>query len=457
MRRVSPVLIVLSLLLAPELRAATPAAGTLSAANPVVTWTGADKPATGASCTAADQCLSGFCVDAVCCDRACSGTCEACSATKKGSGADGTCSSVAAETDPDNECPTEPTSTCGSTGSCNGAGACEKYSNTVICSPAACSGNVVMLPKRCDGNGACVGGGTQVCTDSPCIGGACASPCMIDTDCGDPAYYCKASVCTTKASDGSACDVDHECLSGFCVDGVCCESACSGGVCDACSKQAGSLADGICTLFTDSWCDDGNACTLIDTCQQGACVGSEPVTCAARDACHDVGVCDVATGRCRARAKPDGSPCSEEGQPGTCIDGVCTLSGSGCDSSASGVSGSWGGSQTQAGCFRGAAGGDAGGVPHVEPDGATIGGGGCSASGRGARQDAAPWLVLGLALAFRRRAKRTTAPRSGATATPRAWARNVSPPRRSGSGERLASATRHVEWPARYTRRGMVR
>src|SRR4029079_15256646 len=51
MRRVSPVLIVLSLLLAPELRAATPAAGTLSAANPVVTWTGADKPATGASCT----------------------------------------------------------------------------------------------------------------------------------------------------------------------------------------------------------------------------------------------------------------------------------------------------------------------------------------------------------------------------------------------------------------------
>jgi len=353
------------------------------------------KQATGSSCTAGEQCLSGFCVDGVCCDRACSGTCEACSATKKGSGADGICGSVAAETDPDDECKAEPTSTCGNTGACNGSGACAKYSNTVICSPASCSGNVVMLPKRCDGNGACVGAGTQACIDSPCVAGACATPCTVDTDCGNPTYYCKARGCTMKAGDGSACDAGDQCLTGFCVDGVCCETACNGGSCDACSKQAGSLADGTCTGFTGPSCDDGNACTRVDTCERGTCVGSNTVMCAAEDTCHD-GVCDPANGQCAVQAKLDGDPCWEGDQSGICINGACTAS------------------------VGDAGGGDSGAAPHAEPDAATSGRRGCSASGRGAREDAAPWLMLGLALAFRRRAKSATAPRSAETALPRA-------------------------------------
>ena len=65
------------------------------------------------------------------------------------------------------------------------------------------------------------------------------------------------------------------------------------GVCDpstgVCSTPA--LADG-------TACNDGNACTQVDTCQAGVCVGHNPVVCAPSDQCHVAGVCNVGTGVC---------------------------------------------------------------------------------------------------------------------------------------------------------------
>lgn len=46
----------------------------------------------GTPCTSADMCASGNCVDKVCCDSACTGTCMACD----GTGTVGTCTSVPA-------------------------------------------------------------------------------------------------------------------------------------------------------------------------------------------------------------------------------------------------------------------------------------------------------------------------------------------------------------------------
>lgn len=76
-----------------------------------------EKKSNGDGCTATDQCQSGFCPadDGVCCDAACSGTCEACLVSKTG-GANGTCDFVTNNTDPDAECSGLLT--------CNGAGAC---------------------------------------------------------------------------------------------------------------------------------------------------------------------------------------------------------------------------------------------------------------------------------------------------------------------------------------------
>jgi hypothetical protein len=53
-------------------------------------------------------------------------------------------------------------------------------------------------------------------------------------------------------------------------------------------------------------CDDGDACTLADSCQHGVCAG-EPVVCSLVDACHP-GFCDPNTGACSV---PDGTACAD--------------------------------------------------------------------------------------------------------------------------------------------------
>jgi hypothetical protein len=60
------------------------------------------KP-TGAACAINLECISGHCVDGVCCATACAGLCVACSSAKTGA-ADGTCTDVTPGTDPDDEC-----------------------------------------------------------------------------------------------------------------------------------------------------------------------------------------------------------------------------------------------------------------------------------------------------------------------------------------------------------------
>src|SRR5207247_220296 len=73
-------------------------------------------------------------------------------------------------------------------------------------------------------------------------------------------------------------------------------------------------------------CNDGSACTRADSCQAGMCAGSNPVVCSAKDACHDAGSCDPATGTCSNPAKADGAACSDNlclsGQ--TCTGGTCS-------------------------------------------------------------------------------------------------------------------------------------
>jgi beta-glucanase (GH16 family) len=89
-------------------------------------------------------------------------------------------------------------------------------------------------------------------------------------------------------------------------------------------------------------CDDGNACTLVDTCQAGACIGSVPVVCAPEGACHVAGACDPATGACSTPASPDGTPCSDgDGctQGDTCHEGSCVGAPLACTGAAPGDAG----------------------------------------------------------------------------------------------------------------------
>ena len=275
----------------------------------------------GDSCSAATDCLSNYCVDGVCCDRACTGTCEACTAAKRGTGTNGVCGTIVDGSDPDVECPamtcTAATQENGHT--CNGAGAC-RVTTTTACAPFACDA----------------------------AGKSCLASCTKDADCigGD---WCSGTSCVPKKNAGTKCGAGNECKSTFCADGVCCDKACSGR-CEACvaTKTGVPSSDGTCGFVPDTKDPDddcpGTSCTAATFTEQvcdgaGACRGKTsscaPYACDATGAicakkcsvdgdCGTDGYCAL-TGECAPR-KDKGATCGATNEcklTFTCVDGVC--------------------------------------------------------------------------------------------------------------------------------------
>jgi hypothetical protein len=112
--------------------------------------------------------------------------------------------------------------------------------------------------------------------------------------------------------------------SDFAIDpcaGVTCtalDSCHVAGVCDP--------ASGLCShpnAPDDAGCDDHNACTQIDTCNGGTCMGASPISCTALDPldpCH-VGTCNTSSGACEHPNAPDTTSC--QSGAGTCNGGIC--------------------------------------------------------------------------------------------------------------------------------------
>jgi hypothetical protein len=77
-------------------------------------------------------------------------------------------------------------------------------------------------------------------------------------------------------------------------------------------------------------CNDGDACSAVDVCIAGICIGTERPVCNASDQCHVAGICDPLTGTCSDPPKPDGSAC-EDGivctAADTCSGGICLPGG----------------------------------------------------------------------------------------------------------------------------------
>jgi hypothetical protein len=74
-------------------------------------------------------------------------------------------------------------------------------------------------------------------------------------------------------------------------------------------------------------CDDSDACTQTDLCDgAGACVGGNPVVCTPLDDCHVAGTCDTGTGLCSDPAASDGTGCDDGNTctlTDTCFGGSC--------------------------------------------------------------------------------------------------------------------------------------
>ena len=91
---------------------------------------------TGQTCGAGTECVSGFCVDNVCCgSSSCSGTCMACSNARTGQPS-GTCAAISSG-GADSRCLKAPP--CGFDGMCNGTGACRNTVSGTNCGAASCT------------------------------------------------------------------------------------------------------------------------------------------------------------------------------------------------------------------------------------------------------------------------------------------------------------------------------
>ncbi|WP_437911122.1 MopE-related protein [Sorangium sp. So ce327] len=318
------------------------------------------KKVNGTTCGAARECLSGICVDGVCCDLPCNGACEACTAARKGPGGgpDGACGLIGAGRDPDNECAYQAPTTCGTTGFCSGFGRCEFHAGGTTCASARCSadGLTAFSPGLCDGDGACVDGAGASCGNYRCSAGACLERCGRIEDCA-PTAYCDGERCVTKEDEGQQCSRASDCASGHCVDGVCCDTACTG-TCQACSADKkrygrngqcasvlmGEDPDNECAAQSESTCGMTGVCSGEDSCQLhptgtvcgGASCAADGVTLNQADTCDGQGRCvDAPSASCGPMAcvgatcsttlLANGGPCADgvECASGHCVDGVC--------------------------------------------------------------------------------------------------------------------------------------
>jgi len=297
----------------------------------------------------AEACDDGNTANGDCCSSTCAFETAAtvCRAAANACDVAETCTGMSAMCPPDNKAPNgtvcsdgnacTQTDTC-LAGTCTGA-------NPVVCSASdqchdagTCNTMTGMCsnPAKADGT-AC--NDANLCTQSDtCVAGACtgANPvvCMAMDQCHDVGTCAPATgMCSNPAkmdgaacNDGNACTQLDSCLAGACNGAmpVMCaamDQCHDAGTCDTmtgmCSNPA--KADG-------SSCNDGNACTQTDSCQAGACAGAMPVVCTAMDQCHDVGTCDTATGTCSNPAKADGATCDDGDactQTDTCTAGAC--------------------------------------------------------------------------------------------------------------------------------------
>jgi hypothetical protein len=183
---------------------------------------------------------------------------------------------------------------------------------TDTCTESGCK-HAPLTGDSCDDGNACTQ--LDLCEDGLCVGSSpvtCPAPgvCEDQGECDPETGQCSTPLSTpgTTCDDGDLGTYDDNCS----AEGTC------GGLEVVCPESTPCVTytpngSGTCTatLHNGATCDDGNACTQVDTCDEGLCQGAEPVTCAAPGVCEDPGVCDPGTGLCSKPLSPVGTACDD--------------------------------------------------------------------------------------------------------------------------------------------------
>ncbi|MBK7395953.1 MAG: hypothetical protein IPJ34_06510 [Myxococcales bacterium] len=290
------------------------------------------------------------CVDGYCCDRPCTGQCEACDLA----GSLGFCDYVVGGPVHGTRPACTPTILCGVGGACQttcstdlncgagkycGGGACftKKAAGVAcaannecslgfcvdgVCCDTACTGQCVACDNpgkvgTCSNATGPTHGARAACTGGfGCDGtGVCATTCSSSAVCGT-AYRCDTgtSTCVLKNDLGAACAAPTDCKSNNCVDGVCCNTACTGN-CQACDL-AGTL--GTCSSVNSGSPHGPRTCSPYGVCSLGACSS----TCTDSTQCATGFFC--VGGTCTNKKNPgEGCGSGAECKSGFCAAGVC--------------------------------------------------------------------------------------------------------------------------------------
>jgi hypothetical protein len=152
---------------------------------------------------------------------------------------------------------------------------------------------------------------TAGCLEGQCVGHVCMAMPVTDG---------------TSCDDGMYCTVGETCKSGMCGNGM--PRDCSTGntcVTGSCDETMGACVGTPAPNSTP--CEDGNPCTIGDICGAGVCQPGLPPDCTAFDDQCNTGMCDPASGNCRAVPMTDGIAC-DDGNDCTgndaCSAGACT-------------------------------------------------------------------------------------------------------------------------------------
>ncbi len=250
----------------------------------------------------------------------------------------------------DSDCAAKPTNKCAGPLVCDKSGPhalCKPSSNNIVacaadkdteCARNRCDeadGKCKMKPVR---EGKACKPGTLCAAISTCNDGACkpgpkrncddANPCTTDA--------CKLDVGCTHAKlnaagcdDGNKCTKDDVCVAGFCNGtAVGCNDA---NICtkDECAPLVGCKNT---PVSVNAVCDDGNVCTVADSCKTGVCSSGGDKSCDDGNQCTQ-DVCDpkaVKTGGCThtktSAACDDGNLCTagDSCNKGVCLPGQAT-------------------------------------------------------------------------------------------------------------------------------------